>query len=136
MPSALPPLRAYFQRFGEVRCLVFPEGRFLDSRVGAGAREALPPSAPKLSTVFPLCRLSRRLSDASMQEEELNRSAEQAHTRRELGRWQPFPARITASAGTDATRCGRRIPAVRDVGRALRDVGAFVILAPNPAGVI
>src|ERR1700730_2790489 len=39
-------------------------------------------------------QLSRRLSDAGMLEKELNRSTEQARTRRKVGHRQPFPARI------------------------------------------
>ncbi len=49
-------------------------------------------------------QLSRRFSDARMQEKELNRSAEQARTRRRAASLAAVSSPHYASAGTDATR--------------------------------
>jgi len=78
-------------------------------------------------------QLSRRLSDARMQEKELNRSAEQLILAVELGRWQPFPARITP-APVPMRPDASPDPAVETLEEAC-GCGAFVITRPNPAGV-
>jgi hypothetical protein len=76
-------------------------------------------------------QVSRRLSDARTQEQELDRSAEQARTRRRTGpqgsRFQPAfaPAPVPMRPGSSPD------PAVETLEE-LADLGAFVILAPTP----
>ena len=59
---------------------------------------------PKLPVHISCRQLSRRLSDARMEEKELNRSAEQARTRRRAASLAAVSSPHYASAGTDA-RC-------------------------------
>src|SRR5437870_9405280 len=99
-----------------------------EARLRAGLR---PP--PKLHVRFSRMQLSRRLSDARMQEKELNRSAEQARTRRRAASLAAVSSPHYASAGTDATKCVAG-SSRRDVGRAC-GCGRVCNTRPNPAGV-
>ena len=65
-----------------------------------------------------------------MQEKELNRSAEQARTRRRAALLAAVSSPHYASAGTDGPNASPD-PAVETLEE-LADVGAFVILAPTP----
>src|ERR1700740_811043 len=79
------------------------------TRVEVGSEEARlraslrPP--PKLHVRISRMQLSRRLSDAETQEKELDRSTEQACTRRKAWPQVAVSSLDCASAGTDATRC-------------------------------
>ena len=99
-----------------------------EARLRAGLR---PP--PKLHVRFSRMQLSRRLSDARMQEKELNRSAEQARTRRRAASLAAVSSPHYASAGTDATKCVAG-SSRRDVGRAC-GCGRVCNTRPNPAEV-
>src|SRR5215471_759032 len=94
-----------------------------EARLRAGLRTPL-----KLHVQFSRMQLSRRLSDAEMQEKELNRSTEQARTHRKAWPQAAVSSQHCANAGTDATRCIAG-SSRRDIGRACGH-GAFVILAP------
>src|SRR5712691_2154273 len=97
-----------------------------EARLRAGLR---PP--PKLHVRFSRMQLSRRLSDARMQGKELNRSAEQARTRRRAGLLAAVSSPHCASAGTDATRFVAG-SSRRDVGRAYGR-GRVCNTHPSPA---
>src|SRR6202171_1861245 len=83
-----------------------------EARLRAGLR---PP--PKLPVHISCRQLSRRLSNAEMQEKELSRSTEQARTRRKVWSQAAVSSRDCANAGTDATKCVAG-SSRRDVGRA------------------
>ena len=120
--TGLPP------GYGSARCPSWIVG------VGGGAPEALASvRRPKLHVRFSRMQLSRRLSDARMQEKELNRSAEQARTRRRAASLAAVSSPHYANAGTDATRCVAG-SSRRDVGRAC-GCGRVCNTRPNPAEV-
>src|SRR3984893_1183316 len=82
-----------------------------EARLRASLRPPL-----KLHVRFSRMQLSRRLSDAGMQEKELSRSTEQARTRRKAWSQAAVSSPHCANAGTDATRCVAG-SSRRDVGR-------------------
>src|SRR5271157_2280030 len=109
------------------------EGRFwIVGSEEARLRASLRPP-PKLPVHISCRQLSRRLSDARMQEKELNRSAEQARTRRKAGSLAAVSSPHYASACTDATRFVAG-SSRRDVGRACGH-GRVCNTRPSPAGV-
>src|ERR1700694_1800793 len=99
-----------------------------EARLRASLRPPL-----KLHVRFSRMQLSRRLSDAGMLEKELNRSTEQARTRRKVWSQAAVSSPHCANAGTDATRCVAG-SSRRDVGRACGR-GRVCNTRPNPAGV-
>jgi hypothetical protein len=112
----------------------------IPGRVGArivGSEEARlraslrPP--PKLHVQVSCMQLSRRFSEAGMQEKELNQSTAQAHTRRKAWSQAGISSPYCANAGTDATRYVAG-SSRRDVGRAFGR-GRVCSTRPNPSRV-
>ena len=116
--------------FVNVDCAKCPRSPFLDNRVGEGtlSRWLRPPL--KLHVNVSCMQLSRRLSDARMQEKVLSRATGQARTRRTTWSRAAVSSLRCANVVTDATRFGAGSNR-RDVRRVFGP-GAFVILAPTP----
>jgi hypothetical protein len=105
-------------RAGDGLCGSYP-GKPVRTIVGseeARSRAGLRPP-PKLPVHISRRQLSLRLSDADMQEKELNRSIEQARTRRKAWAQAAVSSQHCANACSDATR-GAAGPNRRVVGRA------------------